>query len=586
MIHPLLNIQRQKSRLTQILCLGVILVAGDGCGGEIVISGHASLDSRLFKGHRFTKIKAQESWNLALRDDGATLSWGQLPAGDSPGMAPRGLSPDRDTVLVSGGNRLFINEKGEIEGLGEEAIRAAKLIPQIEGKVVHLAKGGENYAAVDDKGKVHCWGTNVHGECEVPADLGPVAEVACGDTHTLALLKDGTVRSWGGKKPPIGSEVLDDLRDVVQIGAQGYFGSTSVALQRDGTIVVWGNPRMREMVPRDNFHAKQIVCGWGYVGALLQDGTVRVWGDAENPITQVPNGLGKVTALAGGDQHCLALQEDGKIVAWGSNYFGEGMVPSILSGATQIAADDRYIFVAVPGHPVYCWGFMRTSLTFELLGTENAAHLGFTPGCVAGHTAGGKNFLKLLNEAPQPGDMKKISALGKLSSATSRTALTTDGQCHFLSDLDSEKQIPHNATDLIQVENLRSAFIGLRKNGELIGWGIDHQSCLYFHQNMPSVASFCMGDDGHVVAVMRDGKIKIWGAQDNCFYQNTILNRLAPIKMADAVIGATAFLTAEGRVAVISGPNQPLEHIPPEVGKIQSIALGGAYVTSICMLVD
>jgi len=47
------------------------------------------------------------------------------------------------------------------------------------------------------KTKVRCWGYNLYGQCDVPADLGEVKQVACGESHSMALLTDGTVRCWG-----------------------------------------------------------------------------------------------------------------------------------------------------------------------------------------------------------------------------------------------------------------------------------------------------------------------------------------------------------------------------------------------------
>jgi hypothetical protein len=90
--------------------------------------------------------------------------------------------------------------------------------------------------AVRANGSVVCWGDNRFGQCTVPPGLGPVAAVAAGDGHSLALLRDGRVVGWGNNEdgqavPPAG------LTGVVSLDA-GY--NRSLAMLVDGSVVVWG----------------------------------------------------------------------------------------------------------------------------------------------------------------------------------------------------------------------------------------------------------------------------------------------------------------------------------------------------------
>jgi hypothetical protein len=92
-----------------------------------------------------------------------------------------------------------------------------------------------------------------------------VIAIACGDYHSLALRRDGTVVAWGGEWT--GTNVPPDLTDVVAIAA-GY--SHSIALRSDGTIVTWGG----------SYNVNQTV---------------------------VPVGLRQVVSISGGSYHSLAL---------------------------------------------------------------------------------------------------------------------------------------------------------------------------------------------------------------------------------------------------------------------------------------
>jgi len=85
------------------------------------------------------------------------------------------------------------------------------------------------------------WGFNGSGQCNVPVDLTNVADVAAGWNHSVAMKKDGTVVCWGDNG--LGqTNVPSGLSNVVAIAAGGFDNraGNTLALQRDGTVVVWG----------------------------------------------------------------------------------------------------------------------------------------------------------------------------------------------------------------------------------------------------------------------------------------------------------------------------------------------------------
>jgi hypothetical protein len=93
-----------------------------------------------------------------------------------------------------------------------------------------------------------------------------------------------------------------------------------------------------------------IAAGFGHTVALKRDGTVVVWGWNLDGQTTVPPGLSGVSAIAAGLGHTVALKRDGTVVAWGSNGVGQTTLPPGLglSGVSAIAAGDFHTVAIRP----------------------------------------------------------------------------------------------------------------------------------------------------------------------------------------------------------------------------------------------
>ncbi|MFO0795280.1 MAG: hypothetical protein U0586_14615 [Candidatus Brocadiaceae bacterium] len=178
--------------------------------------------------------------------------------------------------------------------------------------------------------------------------------ISCGNNHSLLLMCDGTVWSWGANdKGQLGDGTTKVRKTPVQAG--GLYEITSVAgggqhslaLRADGVVFAWGfndkgqlgnatNTDSKNPVRVDISNVIAIAAGDSHSVALRANGTVWTWGadnngqlgdggdinsDSNAPVEVT--GLSKIIAIAAGKNHCLALDCDGKIWAWGANTKGQ-----------------------------------------------------------------------------------------------------------------------------------------------------------------------------------------------------------------------------------------------------------------------
>jgi alpha-tubulin suppressor-like RCC1 family protein len=178
-----------------------------------------------------------------------------------------------------------------------------------------ISVGQNHMLAVGPGGSVWAWGNNLYGQLGIPSPpnssnlplavpgISGAVAVSAGETHSLALLSNGTVLAWGRNF----SGQLGDGTTTDRATPQPVPGLTGVVAVSAGT---------RHSI------------------ALLSNGTVRAWGDngsgqlgngglVDSPVPVQVGFLTGVTAVAAGGNHTLALLGDQTLAAWGENLFGQ-----------------------------------------------------------------------------------------------------------------------------------------------------------------------------------------------------------------------------------------------------------------------
>jgi alpha-tubulin suppressor-like RCC1 family protein len=280
-----------------LLSNGTVMAWGNNGSGELGSPGEDSDVPVPVSGlSGVTAIAAGDDFSLALLSNGTVMAWGSNYNGQL-GDSQRGYETNSDVpVPVSG----------------------------LSGVTAIAAGGGHSLALLRD-GTVMAWGYNYWGELGDGTNTGPescgfvsacsdkpvpvsglsgVTSVAAGNSHSLALLGNGTVKAWGTNEA---GTLGDGIHNPDTCGAGAPCSNTPVPVSGLSSVTA-------------------IAAGYEHSLALLSNGTLMDWGQAGTlgngtdtapeicrfgescSSTPLPvSGLTGVTAIAAGAGHSLAV---------------------------------------------------------------------------------------------------------------------------------------------------------------------------------------------------------------------------------------------------------------------------------------
>src|SRR5262245_51989945 len=247
----------------------------------------------------------------------------------------------------------------------------------------YIDAGIQHTCAILADHSLRCWGKGLAGRLGYGSDASILSAaaapprnlragrsalaVAAGDFHTCAILDDHTVKCWG-----FGAN-----------GRLGYGSTANVSLPASAPPVNLGRG------------AVAITAGTSHTCAILDDGSVRCWGNGSDgrlgygntqsvgddevpaPVAPVDLGPGRTArAIAAGDFHTCAILDDGSMRCWGfgaSGQLGNGGTANVgdnespasagavaLPGgraARAVAGGAGHTCAILDDGSVRCWGF-------------------------------------------------------------------------------------------------------------------------------------------------------------------------------------------------------------------------------------
>ncbi len=312
---------------------------------------------------------------LTLGGDGlGQLGNGPAGGGPAPGAVLAGASDvaaGREFTLALVGGAVYAwgdDSKGQVGdggGFGPSStVPTAVALPAAPAAVA-VATGHYHGLAMMADGTVRAWGWNSRGQ------LGPAGgstlrsaspvevlfpghravQVAGGRAHSVALLDDGSIWTWGDNgSGQLGQGVSDALRHPApaRVAVPGSPRVTSVAGGRDSTFAVDDTGRL---------------WAWGN----NQYGQLGTGSTAAESSPRLVTGVSGVSRVESGADHTVAVLTDGRVFTWGRNRFGQlgsalGTVrlsPAVVAGLPLVSdvfsGRDHVIALARNGE-VWTWG--------------------------------------------------------------------------------------------------------------------------------------------------------------------------------------------------------------------------------------
>ncbi|XP_064999733.1 ultraviolet-B receptor UVR8-like isoform X3 [Musa acuminata AAA Group] len=326
----------------------------EGSGGEVaaparevlLISAGASHSVALLSGNAMCSWGRGEDGQLGHGDAEDRLFPTILSALDSQGIVSVTCGADHTTAYSQSDDQVYSWGWGDFGRLGHgnsSDVFSPQSIKALQGlKIKQIACGDSHCLAVTMDGEVQSWGRNQNGQLglgttedslipqKIQAFLGIcVKMIAAGAEHTAAVTEDGDLYGWGW----------------------GRYGNLGLGDRNDRLI-----PEKVASIKGEKMVL--VACGWRHTITVSSSGNLYTYGwskygqlghgDFEDHLS--PHWLEAlkdscISQISGGWRHTMALTSDGRLYGWGWN-----------KKVKQISCGWRHTLALTERGNVFSWG--------------------------------------------------------------------------------------------------------------------------------------------------------------------------------------------------------------------------------------
>ncbi|MDH5547413.1 MAG: M12 family metallo-peptidase [Gammaproteobacteria bacterium] len=353
------------------------------------VVGAGFVDS--FVAHKLNGLKCETEYSfkiIASNENGTTLgdeltfttaSCSAVPSSPlTTGSRTLDAGGEFTVVIGLGGNVIAWgdNSVGQL-GIDKAQTSSFAGIRNADGRtieeVIKVAAGQQHALALQSNGSILAWGDNSNGQLGngsraasiTPvlvsggefANLSSIADINAGDRHSVAILNDGRVLSWGrnhlgqlGNLSKNDSDIPTLVNGVSTAKSVAVGANHNLLILDDGRLLAWGDntagqlgdgsaqPKLQVVDIPFEAEVKAVFAGQNSSFAIDASGQLWAWG--ENQFGQL--GLGdreprftptqldlaldagvSISDIAIGQGHALVLLSDGSLRTWGDNTKGQ-----------------------------------------------------------------------------------------------------------------------------------------------------------------------------------------------------------------------------------------------------------------------
>ena len=157
----------------------------------------------------------------------------------------------------------------------------------------------------------------LYGPLHSPSDIGNIVDIYTSEIGVAAILSNGNVAIWGADS----KNTVKPNSDIVGVKALCVGSMYYTAVYGDnGNVATFGSTDLGiSAVSASLVGVEQVYCAYDAAAALIEGGTVIVWGVSGSPSgdNTIPKSLSNIKTIYNNYYAFAALDRTGKVFCWG-----------------------------------------------------------------------------------------------------------------------------------------------------------------------------------------------------------------------------------------------------------------------------